>query len=121
MTYNLQQYPYKLSTKKNSRFFIDSLRSLYNIFLIWLTDVIIYFIKYVLVQHDQWSERLEESLIWLTDVIIYSIKYVLVQHDQWSERLEESSQRLTERTEIKKLHNSTIQGPNKRKFVSSSF
>jgi hypothetical protein len=37
-------------------------------------------------------------LIWLDDVIIYSIQYVLVQHDQSSERLEESSQRLNERT-----------------------
>jgi hypothetical protein len=29
----LQQYPRKLSTNKISRFFIDCLRSLYNIFL----------------------------------------------------------------------------------------
>jgi hypothetical protein len=29
---SLQQYPRKLSIKKNSRFFIDCLRSLYNIF-----------------------------------------------------------------------------------------
>jgi hypothetical protein len=28
----LQQYPYKLSIKKNSKFFIDCLRSPYNIF-----------------------------------------------------------------------------------------
>jgi hypothetical protein len=49
----LQQYPCKLSTKKSSRFFIDCLRSPYNIFLIWLTDVIVYSIQYVLVQHDQ--------------------------------------------------------------------
>jgi hypothetical protein len=48
----LEQYPCKLSTKK-SRFFIDCLCSPYNIFLIWLTDVIIYSIQYVLVQHDQ--------------------------------------------------------------------
>jgi hypothetical protein len=47
---DLQQYLCKLSTKKISRFFIDCLRS-YNIFLIWLTDVIIYSIQYVLVQH----------------------------------------------------------------------
>jgi hypothetical protein len=47
----LQQYPRKLSIKK-SRFFIDCLRSLYNIFLIWLTDVIVYSMQYVLVQHD---------------------------------------------------------------------
>jgi hypothetical protein len=38
---------------KKSRFFIDCLRSPYNIFLIWLTDVIVYFMQYVLVQHDQ--------------------------------------------------------------------
>jgi hypothetical protein len=88
----LQQYPCKLSTNKISRFFIDCLCSPYNIFLIWLTDV-----------------------------IVYSIQYVLVQHDQWSKRLEESSKRLTEWTEIVKWHNSTIQRPNKRKFVSSSF
>jgi hypothetical protein len=43
---------HKLSTKKISRFFVDCLRSLYNIFLIWLTDVIVYFMQYVLVQHD---------------------------------------------------------------------
>jgi predicted membrane protein len=57
--------------------------------------------------------------IWLTDIIIYSIQHFLVQHDHWSERLE--AQRLTERTEIIKWHNSTIQRPNKRKFMSSSF
>jgi hypothetical protein len=50
---DLQQYLYKLSIKKISRFFIDCLRSPYNIFLIWLTDVIVYNIQYVLVQHDQ--------------------------------------------------------------------
>jgi hypothetical protein len=49
----LQQYPCKLSTKKISRFFIDCFHSPYNIFLIWLTDVIVYSIQYVLVQHDQ--------------------------------------------------------------------
>jgi hypothetical protein len=38
--------------------------------------------------------------IWLTDVIVYSMQYVLVQYGQWSERLENSSQQLTERTEI---------------------
>jgi uncharacterized membrane protein (DUF106 family) len=38
--------------------------------------------------------------IWLIDVIVYFIQYVLVQHDQWSERLKESSQRLTEQTKI---------------------
>jgi hypothetical protein len=75
----LQQYPRKLSTNKISRFFIDCLHSSYNIFLIWLTDV-----------------------------IVYSMQYVFVQHGQWSERLEESSQRLTKRTEIIKRHNSTI-------------
>jgi hypothetical protein len=48
----LRQYPRKLSIKK-PRFFIDCLRSLYNIFLIWLTDVIVYSIQYVLVQHGQ--------------------------------------------------------------------
>jgi hypothetical protein len=37
--------------KKISRFFIDCLRSSYNIFLIWLTDVIVYSIQYVLIQH----------------------------------------------------------------------
>jgi hypothetical protein len=46
----LQQYPRKLFIKKNLRFFIDCLRSLYNIFLIWLTDVIVYSMQYVLVQ-----------------------------------------------------------------------
>jgi hypothetical protein len=30
--YGLQQYPRKLSTKKFSRFFIDGIHSLYNIF-----------------------------------------------------------------------------------------
>jgi hypothetical protein len=60
-------------------------------------------------------------LIWLTDVIVYCMQYVLVQHGQWSELLEESSQRLTKRTEIIKWHNSTIQKSNKRKFVSSNF
>jgi hypothetical protein len=49
----LQQYPRKLSTKNISRFFSDCLRSPYNIFLIWLTDVIVYYIQYVLVQHGQ--------------------------------------------------------------------
>jgi hypothetical protein len=49
----LQQYPRKLSTKKKSRFFIDCLRFPYNIFLIWLTDVIVYSMQYVMVQHDQ--------------------------------------------------------------------
>jgi hypothetical protein len=37
--------------------------------------------------------------IWLTDVIVYFIQYVLVQ-GQSSKRLEESSQELTERTYI---------------------
>jgi hypothetical protein len=67
----LQQYSRKLFTKKILRFFINCLRSLYNFFLIWLTDI-----------------------------IFYSMQYVLVQHDQLSEWLEESSQRLTKRTEI---------------------
>jgi hypothetical protein len=61
---------------------------------------------------------------WLIDVVVYSIQYVLVQHGQWRERLEESLQWLTkrtERTEIIEWHNSTIQRPNKRKFVSSNF
>jgi hypothetical protein len=49
MRYNgLQQYPRKLPTKKISRFFIDCLHSPYNIFLIWLTDVIVYSIQYVI-------------------------------------------------------------------------
>jgi hypothetical protein len=50
---DLQQYPRKLSTKQIQDFFIDCLPSLYNIFLIWLTDVIVYFMQYVMVQHDQ--------------------------------------------------------------------
>jgi hypothetical protein len=57
----LQQYPHKLSTKKIQDFFIDCLRSSYNIFFIWLTNVIVYSMQYVLVQHDQWSEWLEKS------------------------------------------------------------
>jgi hypothetical protein len=48
----LQQYSCKLYTKKISRFFIDCLRYPYNIILIWLTDVVVYSIQYVLVQHD---------------------------------------------------------------------
>jgi hypothetical protein len=49
----LQQYLRKLSIKK-FKFFIDCLRSVYNIFfLIWLIDVIVYSMQYVLLQHDQ--------------------------------------------------------------------
>jgi hypothetical protein len=49
MAYNntYVNYPQKINI------LIDCLRSTYNIFLIWLTDVIIYSIQYVLVQHNQ--------------------------------------------------------------------
>jgi hypothetical protein len=56
----LQQYPCNLSTKKIQDFLLI-VSALRTIFLIWLDDVIIYSIQYVLVQHDQSSERLEES------------------------------------------------------------
>jgi hypothetical protein len=49
----LQQYPRKLSTKKSQDFLliVSALRIIF--FLIWLTDVIVYSVQYVLVQHDQ--------------------------------------------------------------------
>jgi uncharacterized membrane protein (DUF106 family) len=55
----LQQYSRKLF-KKNQDFLLI-VSALRIIFFIWLIDVIVYFIQYVLVQHDQWSERLKES------------------------------------------------------------
>jgi hypothetical protein len=50
MAYNNTHVNYP--PEKISRFFIDCRRSPYNIF-IWLTDVIIYSIQYVLIQHGQ--------------------------------------------------------------------
>jgi hypothetical protein len=43
----------KYLPKRSQDFFIYCLRFLHNIFLIWLTDVDVYSIQYVLVQHDQ--------------------------------------------------------------------
>jgi hypothetical protein len=50
---DLQQYPRKLSTKKSQYFLliVSALRIIF--FLIWLTNVIICSIQYVLVQHGQ--------------------------------------------------------------------
>jgi hypothetical protein len=48
---DLQQYPRKLSTKKIQDFLLIVF-TLHINFLIWLTDVIVYSMQYVLVQHD---------------------------------------------------------------------
>jgi hypothetical protein len=50
--HGLQQYPHKLSIKNQDLLLI--VFALYRIFfLIWLTDVIVYSMQYVLLQHGQ--------------------------------------------------------------------
>jgi capsule polysaccharide export protein KpsE/RkpR len=49
----LQQYPRKLSIKKIQDFLLIVFALCIIFFLIWLTDVIVYSMQYVLVQHDQ--------------------------------------------------------------------
>jgi hypothetical protein len=87
----LQQYPYKLSTKKIQDFL-----------LIVCALCIIFF------DLSNWCYCL-----------LHPICLGITRLMKWAVRREFT--RLAERTEIIKWHNSTIHRPNKRKFVSSSF
>jgi hypothetical protein len=55
----LQQYSRKLSTKKSQDFLliVSALRIIF--FLIWLTNVIVYFIQYILPRPMKWAIRKE--------------------------------------------------------------